>query len=1176
MKVALLFCSTLVLMTASIALATGDWATAPPGLNHYVDRLPGKSLPQLLIENGEGADNHPTLTAETAVERFEKISAELGTKSQKASLADCEAFLEDARWSPNLPVGWINLGLDLSDCLADAATQPTEAADYCRWRIGLGPLSSDDISDLQPKIKARLAATTNRTAAQLLYLLGALEFQIYDGPKGESSFADVVRRFPDHPRAETAAFMLGRARFEASRRDSEDTEKAKPLRDQAEVAFQSYLTTYPDGRYVGDVMGWLGAVEVKRDNLPGALEWYLKQMEVKNHPENRRSASRMVERVMARLLAMPDEAPLRQIAKHPAVAMGTVYWLLHAPEADMHNGFYDKPEAVKKWRAWWLPRLAAAVREESDAWQDESVHPWFIAILAHAASNAGNQEEALKLLAEAGKALGSSDDLGFVRCLILQRQAKDPAAVVAAWQEFILLSHPRSSLADGARMRLASALQTAGRSDEAVIAIAALQAKQAGQQGDETSGAGYYNSDIYPYSYEGLPAAASALSPDVSLAEPSQVLQHLDALLAFGPLPELLRLRDHQGDFSPENWEWIRGTLLGRILSEGNAADAAAFLPEGRDRAAAEKIARLSKAAREENTASAWLALGEGWAGARGRVTFPALLLRRSEIYQEEETDAPEKLRQENALVLGLAEGPETMKKLLDMDELMNALRAWEQAARLAPPGTTEMASALENILEAMPRVAAATPWARRTAIHEQWSQTADEVYATLQEKCPGTAQARRAARPSFQLMAENPAPEPEPVPVPEPGLEAFTQVAPPWVDPAYDLGIPYLRHREFVSEDIADFAGANEPAAEGLQSFSDLLQKLYQIDPKDSPKNLRTSLLNLREQSRRSYRIWQEGCVHSAIEDLADLVEKSAPAPEVFARYFALRLAVINVAAFHIYLELRPVQGELTTGPEADQWVFDELTRAAKNPTMAPVADRLECLRLLVLSNRLISLPVVGSQGQPLTEEEQGGETTIETRDYAAVEQAADKWLAAYPKSAKREQAWLLNLRAAYRARRPLLRSVPSGFPAGATSIGTYYIRTPQPNLLPWDAKAVEAKIAAYEKEFPKPRYAAEVRDLRSALAVSRGDWPEALKLCIAILEDPAHPDLHSDAGLRLTNLFTRLADPSLRQEVLAAIQASPKAKTYLGRYLDATEQSNELYPLTFITVWLREQIGG
>ena len=62
----------------------------------------------------------------------------------------------------------------------------------------------------------------------------------------------------------------------------------------------------------------------------------------------------------------------------------------------------------------------------------------------------------------------------------------------------------------------------------------------------------------------------------------------------------------------------------------------------------------------------------------------------------------------------------------------------------------------------------------------------------------------------------------------------------------------------------------------------------------------------------------------------------------------------------------------------------------------------------------------------------------------------------------------------------------------------------------------------------------------------------------------------------MRLTNLFTRLADPSLRQEVLAAIQASPKAKTFLGRYLDATEQSNELYPLTFITVWLREQIGG
>jgi len=69
--------------------------------------------------------------------------------------------------------------------------------------------------------------------------------------------------------------------------------------------------------------------------------------------------------------------------------MGTVYWLLHAPEADMHNGFYDRPEAVKNWRAWWLPRLAAAVREERDAWQKEAALPWFFAILAHAASDAG-------------------------------------------------------------------------------------------------------------------------------------------------------------------------------------------------------------------------------------------------------------------------------------------------------------------------------------------------------------------------------------------------------------------------------------------------------------------------------------------------------------------------------------------------------------------------------------------------------------------------------------------------------------------------------------------------------------------------------------------------------------------------------------------------------------------
>lgn len=1153
--------------------ATGDWAAAPKGLDHYVNRLPGKSIPQLRMEAPSASQPLAGIDEDQASALLEEIAANLAKKPRADSLAACEAFLEKARWSAYLGAAWTNIALDLRDALSDAQTTDAQAADYGRWRVDLGPLIADDTTELAARIRTRLEKTPDRTAAHLHYLLGALAFQSYEGSKGVDEFAHVVKTYPDHPRAETAAFVLGRAHLEASRNIYDDETLAKSLLDEADEAFQHYLKTYPQGRYVGDVLGWLGAVEVKRDNLAGALGHYLEQMDVPGHPENHRSASRMVERVLGRLLAVADEAPIQKIARRPAVAMGTVYWLLHAPEADMHNGFFDKPEVVKKWRSWWLPRLAAAVRAERETWEKEAALPWFLAILVHAASDAGDQAGALAILTEAGDLAAKSDDLAFARCVVLQREGKDASHAAAAWREF-LAGHPQSTLRDGAILRLAMTLQSAGQADEAVIAVAALRARQQEDLGDETASGSYFDNPIYPWSYESLLPAASSLSPDVNLADPGQVAQHLDALLTFAPLDQLARLGSRKDDFSEHHWAWVQGAVLGRLLSEGRADDAAAFLPEGADGEAANTISRLAKEASRTDTPGSWQALGEAWLAARGRVTYPALLTHRDEIYIEGQSDSPERLLQENAVALGLGAGQETWRILLSMDEAMNALRAWERAAQKATPGSPDQARALESILETMPKVAAATPWARRTAAHEGWTATAKQVHDTLLTQCPDSPEAKRAARPAFrdpEAPRDGEPPEPEPAAPSETEEGPFAQEDPGWIDSHYDGGQPYLRHREFIFDDIAGLGADAE--AEGGHDFNDILQALYSINPA-SPRS-KGELLGLRERSRRSYTHWSQGCVHSAVEDLAELAESQAPPATVFERYFALRVAVINVCAFQVYLELRPVNGDLTSGEAADQWVLDALTKAEKDPAMKAVADRLGCLRLLVLSNRLVSLPVRDETGE-VREEGLGGETTIETRDYALVEKEADAWLAAYPKSAKREQAWLLAMRAAYRARRPLLRSVGAEFPMKGGSIGGFYVRLPQANLLPWDAAPVESKIAAYEKEFPAGRYAAEVRDLRSALAVAAGHWPDALTLCLANLDDPRHPDLHSDAGLRLTNLFAKLGDPALRPEILAAVLASPRARECLAAYLEATDESASLEPLVFLSEWLRERLKG
>jgi len=320
-----------LLPVCSTVLATGGWSTAPQGLDHYVGRLPGKSLPQLLSEAPGRTPAVPGLDAESAAAMLREITGDgLTARSRADALASCERFLEATRRSANLPVAWANLGLDLRDCLADAPTPDAEAMEYCRWRIELGPIGPETTDDLSAKIEGKLGQTTGRSAAHLRFLLGALAFQAYEGDKGEAEFSKLIEDYPGHPRAETAAFMVGRARLSAAR-DSSDSAAIDLLVTGAGEAFNAYLNTYPKGRYSGDVLGWLGAVEIKRDDLAAALDCYLRQLEVVGHPENQRSASRMVERVLfpaPRQTGRQPDPPNRQ-----APGRGDGHCLLAAPRS---------------------------------------------------------------------------------------------------------------------------------------------------------------------------------------------------------------------------------------------------------------------------------------------------------------------------------------------------------------------------------------------------------------------------------------------------------------------------------------------------------------------------------------------------------------------------------------------------------------------------------------------------------------------------------------------------------------------------------------------------------------------------------------------------------------------------------------------------------------------------
>ena len=1152
-------------------LATGDWAEAPKGLDHYVDRLPAKSLAQLIQEKDGRPDtnNEYQLQASGIDWRIGRILEDAEKALRAEAVKSCENLLKDLRQSPAIAPAWTNLVHDLKDCLADSKTANAEAADYCRWRFELGDisgvLSKQQLADLEQR---RLTAK-GRTAAHYLYLTGANHYFGGDeaSESGRKNFAAVAEGFPDHPRAETALFMTGRAALANVGGGWGEPPSPEGL-DIAESAFRDYLKHFPEGRFVGDVYGWLGAVEVKREAFAKAFSWYLRQLEVTDHPENIRSATRMVERVMAIVLARKDEAPIKEIAARPKVAMGTVYWIIHAPEANIYNGFFDHPEVVKRWRSHWLPRLANAVRQNEAVWRDHDAMPWFVAIQAHAASDAGNQKEALALVDSEAGLLDASDDLSFIRAVILQRSG-DAGGAVAAYRNF-LADFPGSPLRRGSVFRLATAYQDAGKSDDAVAVLLQL-AKSTGHGTDnETDKSNYFNASFYPGFYGNLPAAASALSPDISTAEPGQVRQYIDTLLQFAPIKELAGLKDMQSAIDPTYWEKIRITLLGRALSKGLPEIAADFTGR-KESQLARHIAELAKAANSNPSGATYLELGNAWKNARGKLTSPALQSDRRSIYIEDSTEAPEVLRMKNAGAIGFAEG--SADRVLQMDELWNAVQAWEKAIDSSEAGSPLRAQALSSVLEALPGIAMASPYARRFAVEHDWNGWASKRYRQLMGSFPGSPEAIAAARPFFRIRDENENgngnSEGDPA-----TADPFDQISPGWTARLFGFHQNYIRHREFLYGSLLDSDGLNQRGfGSGRDAYQKLLNELYQINGDLPLAELKEQMEPLRQKSRQIYRHFNDACIHYAIEDLADFVsQNNPPGSKARSRYFIIRRHAINVMAWHSGIRFQPVDPKIraTGGPEVDDLVEKEVVEALSDPELKSLYDRLECLRLYILANRQYSLPV-----KNIPDRMDPGETTIETRDYAEVEKEAKRFLETYRNSPKREQVWLLYLRAAYRSRRPLLYSAAADFPENPF-IASSYIRKTHPNQIPWDPKPVENAIQAYLSEYDKPTYLGELHDLQAALAFRKKDWSSTISHTLTILQNKEFADLHHDSLIRLSNLFALLANHEDRSAVLSTIKSNPVALGYLKQYLDATDENSwGMTPLHFLSAWVREQIG-
>jgi len=384
--------------------------------------------------------------------------------------------------------------------------------------------------------------------------------------------------------------MKGRCLLSASRApgyDFDERTKDGSLRDAAQAAFDAYLKKYPEGRFASDAKGWLGGLAWDAEDYLGSLEWYIRQAETPDHPEVLKSVVLMIEKTLRRLAATEDaekrKAAFALVAAHPQVAMGMLYLVLGSPDAAFRFQYPEDRETpsmltdkIRKWRQTLLPELAAAVAAQQPAYQSEAWHPRYLALLVHAASNAGKHDEALRIAALDPQP-EASEDLSFAKAVALQRAGKTaeaiaqyrlllkkfpghyPPGVPAAIRErggHYYNPHQENPLGDAARIRLAIALRDNHQTGLALLELKALQV----EQGEKTYEEPFRFLADYTFAF-----TDSGIYPSLSNAEPEQIAQLTDTLRHFAPLPELAAAAEKTDD---QAFAWdLRALIAKRALA---------------------------------------------------------------------------------------------------------------------------------------------------------------------------------------------------------------------------------------------------------------------------------------------------------------------------------------------------------------------------------------------------------------------------------------------------------------------------------------------------------------------------------------------------------------------------------------------------------------------------------
>jgi TolA-binding protein len=1191
--------------------ATGGGEFDQPALTlgETLDFLPGKSLGEIFLETSpelKGDGKAPDFEREVnaIANRLPTESPAVLAKAADDLLAQARSHYETAKW-------WCNLLHDVRDVLAGSSADRAAAADYIKWRVAhrdyFGFTSEkrnrsdeEETPPAPPNAAAEVAEKTKSASGPLrahwLFLNGALTYARGDREECRPWFERVMKEFPKHPRAEAAQFLLARCSFYDSRKGrdpyesetAEDARKRAKLRRDAEVLFDRFRTAYPHGRFDADALGWLGAIAFADEIYLRALERYIAQAETPGHPETLKSAVFMCEECLARIATKPDApAAYALVARHPRIAMGFAYLVLSAPEADNYDGKFDQPAAVKKWRRTVLPKIAAAVAQQKDLYKAGEWQPRYLALLAQAASTAGNQAQALQLTNLSPDQLEKSDDLLLVRAIAFERDKK-PAQAIEAYRK-LLQNFPESPVAPGARLRLALALQDNHQAGDAFVELVQLlktndrlestptaspspsaspseeteeNAETDTAQVEETTQLDegrFVSGTSYPGSMRDWTMQRSAIYPNITGAEFEQLQEAIDTLLNFAPLPELATAvkADRLAQTARDE---LRRVIAERYLAQENFGEARKFLDSNEAKSIAEKLEKLNAAVTSAtgDKAEQMLGLGNAWAEARGKLLRSPLDTNAGAPdidshgnLPDHAADTPVALlqlnsaltlvhRRENARSIGI-KNPDA--ELSERDELRHASRWWMNAAR-ARPGSPLAAEARWKALETMPKIARASEYAEQLAREINGEAVSREIYQRLRTEAPNSKEATRLAA-YWSFPAAKP--------------DSNTWSSEPWTRDANIMGYPFNDFAALAPPESDYDSKAVATWTNIEQSVAGLRDRVAQADT----AKIATEVRELRDQTQRLIANVGDDYWINLLDDLVQFFSEPNLTPKMQQTYVNIRLDVLH----RTNLSER-TSPKISTKDDTDEAVAAEIQEAQRDPANKPIADYLEiCLLGLKAGARIpVDTDIPDAK-------EDNGKAVYMSRDYAGMEKMARDFLAKYPRSKKREAALFVLARAVQALSRPYIITV--GVPVPGITVKDSLIETQQKSYQrePFDPKRVLGALDDYDREFPNGRYAAEVRNLRAMTLWRTHDWPATLDLTLAQFTDPGHADLKPEAAVRLANIFAALEDASSRADVLAAIRARPAAIPFLKKFL-AASSSDRTHPLRYLASYLNDQL--